>query len=364
VHGGDVAGIKFCGITNHICRNVNFSVHSGELLVLAGATGAGKTTVLNVIAGLVSYRGRVTFDGLTVDNRPPASRNVGYLFQSFALFPHMTVRENIAFGLKARKTPPASVKKRVDDLCRHLHIEHLTDRYPKSLSGGEKQRVALARTLAPDPGILLLDEPFNSLDQATAGLLRMDLKNLQKQLGLTTIYVTHNQKEAFEMGDRIAVICQGAVEQVAKPSEILFNPRTPCVSRLFGSPAIFSCDHATRLDFGLVRAKCGSFSLVVPYGKQDLKKIAVLPSKVHLSANPIETSMPNRFKGCIEAVHPRPPMVHVDVRIKGVVITAELAAFRWEQSGLKIADTAFLGIPLDAVKTLPESDYINRFSLH
>jgi ABC-type thiamine transport system ATPase subunit len=149
--------------------------------------------VLNVIAGLVSYRGRVMFDGLAVDDMPPASRNVGYLFQSFALFPHMTVRENIAFGLKARKTPPASVKKRVDDLCRHLHIEHLTDRYPKFLSGGEKQRVALARTLAPDPGILLLDEPFNSLDQATAGLLRMDLKNLQKQLGLTTIYVTHNQ---------------------------------------------------------------------------------------------------------------------------------------------------------------------------
>ncbi len=344
--------IELLNISNHICRNTSLSIRDGEFLVLAGATGAGKTTLLNVIAGLSPYKGSVRFDGTTVDGLPPARRNVGYLFQSFALFPHLTVRENIAFGLAVRGTGKQQTAERVDFLLRLIHIHHLENRYPKSLSGGEKQRVALARTLAPRPKILLLDEPFNSLDPRTAKFLRLELTSLQKKLGLTAVYVTHNQREAFEMGDRIAVVNQGDIEQVGSPSEVLFSPRSAAVSNLFGAPNIFSCDKIDGLDFGLGKATCGKLSLIVPFEGRQAAKIAVLPSGVLISGNSIGPSIPNRFEGKVLKIRRKSPVVYIDIQIEETVISAEMPEHLWDETDLDSSDSVHVAIPLKWIRVL------------
>lgn len=345
--------ITLQGITNHICGNTSLSIRNGELLVLAGATGAGKTTLLNVIAGLTPYKGSVSFDGEAVDGLSPAKRNVGYLFQEFALFPHLTVKDNVAFGLQARGASPVSILERVHDILKLMRIQHLERRYPKSLSGGEKQRVALARTLAPRPNILLLDEPFSSLDPRTAKFLRLELKKLQRQLGLTAVYVTHNQMEAFEMGDRLAVVNQGQIEQIGTPSQILFSPQTSAVSKLFGSPNIFKCQGVEGLGFGLAEAECGNLSLIVPYNGKPVDKIAVLPSGIRVSKSPVDASMPNRFKATVKNIRRTPPMVFVDLKINGATVTAELPEGLWDELEIDLASSVHVAIPLKWIRILP-----------
>jgi ABC-type sugar transport system ATPase subunit len=346
--------IELSGISNGVLRNISLSVRDGECLILVGATGAGKTTLLNVIAGLVGYQGTVRFGDTAVDRLPPTQRKVGYLFQSFALFPHMRVRDNIAFGLQACGADPAQIRRRVDMLVRMLNIRHLATRYPKFLSGGEKQRVALARTLAPCPEILLLDEPFNSLDPQTSNCLRLELKSLQRKFGLTAVYVTHDQQEAFDMGARIAVVDHGRIEQVGSPSEILFAPRTGAVSALFGSATLLVCDHIEALNFGLGKAWCGAFPLIVPYEGKPVKKIAVMPSGVRISKYPMDTPAPNRFKGTIREIFKKPPVVIVAVQIAGTRLAAELPEHLWQETGLGISDGVHVMVPLEGIRTLTE----------
>ena len=346
--------IELTGICNSVLRNISLSVRDGECLVLVGATGAGKTTLLNVIAGLVTYQGTVRFGGTAVDRLPPTQRKVGYLFQSFALFPHMRVRDNIAFGLQACGADPAQIHRRVDMLARMLNIRHLATRYPKFLSGGEKQRVALARTLAPCPEILLLDEPFNSLDPQTANCLRLELKSLQRKFGLTAVHVTHDQQEAFDMGARIAVVDHGRIEQVGSPADILFTPRTEAVSALFGSATLLDCDHVEALNFGLCKAWCGALALIVPYEGKPVKKIAVMPSGVQISRYPMETPAPNRFKGTIREIFKKSPVVTVAVQIAEARLAVELPEHLWYETGLGISDGVHVEVPLKGIRILTE----------
>lgn len=212
--------IELRNVSNYICRDVNLKVLDGELMVLLGPNGAGKTTLLNVIAGLVDYDGSVFFNGVCMDKVPASKRRVGYLFQNLALFPHLDVASNVAYGLKMQKQPQSVIKARVSELLQMMGIENLSSRYPRHLSGGEKQRVALARALAPSPAILLLDEPMASLDLETARYLRAELKQLQKKIGITTVYVTHNLEEARELADRICIIENGCIKQVSGAEEI------------------------------------------------------------------------------------------------------------------------------------------------
>lgn len=200
-------------VSKYCCRQVNLTVADKELLVLWGPNGAGKTTLLNVIAGLTDYEGSVLFDGEPVDTLPANKTGVGYLFQRLALFPHLDVTANVAYGLKAKREPQNRVKDRVKELLEMLDICHLAKRYPRELSGGERQRVALARALAPSPRILLLDEPLTGLDAKSALRLRAELKEWQQERGGTMIYVTHNQAEAKEIADRTAYIEGGRIER-------------------------------------------------------------------------------------------------------------------------------------------------------
>ncbi len=212
--------IELAEVSNHVCRQINLTIDEGDIFVIVGPTGAGKTTLLNIIAGLVDYSGRVLIDGKSVNRVSPSQRSVGYLFQEPALFPHMTVESNIAFGLRAQRHATELIESRVDALMHMLQIKHLRGRYPRSLSGGEQKRVALARSLAPRPRVLLLDEPTSSSDLETADHLRRELHSFLKRLGITTVLVTHNLLEAREIADKAAVMSGGMIRQLRDVADI------------------------------------------------------------------------------------------------------------------------------------------------
>jgi putative spermidine/putrescine transport system ATP-binding protein len=208
----------------------------GEFVSFLGPSGCGKTTTLRMIAGFeMPTDGSIRIDGRDVTNVAPNKRNVGMVFQSYALFPNMTVKDNIAFGLKLRGTPGDKVKARVGELLELIHLGDRGDRYPYQLSGGQQQRVALARALAIEPTVLLLDEPLSALDAKIRIALRHEIRQIQRQLGITTVYVTHDQEEALELSDRIVVMSEGHVEQVGTPFEIYNFPATAFVASFVGT---------------------------------------------------------------------------------------------------------------------------------
>jgi len=257
--------ITLKNISKYVCQAVTLDIFDKELLVLLGANGAGKTTLVNIIAGLTDYGGSVFFDDVPVDKLPANKRGVGYLFQDLALFPHLDVAANIAYGLMSQQQPRERVDARVSELLQMMKIKHLLSRYPKHLSGGEKQRVALARALASSPKVLLLDEPLSSLDAQTAKYLRTELRQLQRELGITTIYVTHDLQEAEEMADRIAVLQNGHLEQTSKPEEVFFYPKNEKVSDFIGAPNILDCDYCRSLGKGVMEVGCGGLPIIVPH---------------------------------------------------------------------------------------------------
>lgn len=218
-----------------VLEPTDLRIESGETLVLLGPSGCGKTTTLRLIAGLdVPDSGRVLFNDEDVTMLPIEKRNIGMVFQSYALFPNMTVAENIAYGLVVRKMPEGERIKRVGEMLEMMHIESLADRQITQLSGGQKQRVALARAIAPRPRALLLDEPLTALDARLRETLRVDINTLLRGLGITTVYVTHDQAEAMALGDRIAVMDKGRISQVGTPQDIYFRPANSFVADFIG----------------------------------------------------------------------------------------------------------------------------------
>jgi iron(III) transport system ATP-binding protein len=216
-------------------NGVSLVVHDGEFVCFLGPSGCGKTTLLRIIAGLERQNaGTVLMRGRDVTGLPPSQRNYGIVFQSYALFPNLTVAGNVAYGLETRHVDRARIAARVAELLDLVHLPAHRHRYPAQLSGGEQQRVALARALAPSPSLLLLDEPLSALDARVRLALRQEIKSLQKRLGITTIMVTHDQEEALAMADRIVVMNHGGVEQVGTPGEIYMTPRSLFVARFVG----------------------------------------------------------------------------------------------------------------------------------
>lgn len=215
--------------------NVDLQIQKGSLVALLGPSGSGKSTLLRLIAGLEKPdSGEIWISGQDMTNRNVRSRGIGFVFQHYALFKHMSVRENIAFGLNLRKTPKARIKERVEELLHLVQLQGFGDRYPAQLSGGQRQRVALARTLAVDPQVLLLDEPFGALDAKVRKELRAALRHLHERIDVTTIFVTHDQEEAMELADEIVVINKGRIEQVGTPAAIYDRPATPFVMSFVG----------------------------------------------------------------------------------------------------------------------------------
>ena len=220
----------------HASKDVNISIPKGKLVALLGPSGSGKTTILRMIAGLEQPdSGDIIIDGKVVNKVPGSERGIGFVFQSYALFRYMTVYDNIAFGLRVKKVPEKEIKARVSELLKLISCEGLEKRYPSQLSGGQRQRVAFARALAPNPQILLLDEPFAAIDAKVRLELRTWLKQMITKLHITSIFVTHDQDEAIEVADEIIVTNQGRVEQAGTPQELYRNPATPFVAHFIGN---------------------------------------------------------------------------------------------------------------------------------
>ncbi|MFH1319325.1 MAG: ABC transporter ATP-binding protein [Bacteroidota bacterium] len=314
--------IEIRNLSNFILNNVNLSIKKGELFVLLGPNGSGKTTLLNSIAGICKYKGEINISDKLMEKIPPHRRDIGYLFQDLFLFPHMTVYENIAFGLKAKKM---EYKKRVEELLDLLNLKELSNRVPLNLSGGEKQKVALARAIAINPGIVLMDEPFNKLDLTTTKYLRIEFKNIIKTLDIACIFVTHNIKEATELADTIGVIINGKIHQVGKPDEIFFSPGSEEVLSFIGRPNILECDEYKYLEDGLTKVKCGELNIIIPTEKKTpVKKVVILSENVFISAENPPGPQINRYDGNIIEIKGNNSTCNIDVEVKGKIIHCQL----------------------------------------
>lgn len=334
--------IELKNVSKYVLSDMNLIVNDKEILVLVGPNGAGKSTVLNVVAGLVDYRGQVFFDGVNMDHVPAHKRGIGYLFQDLALFPHLTVAQNIAYGLKAQGYHDKVVNDRVAELMNALHITRLKDRYTMNLSGGEKQRVAIARALAPFQKILLLDEPTASLDAQTAKYLRAELCALLKALEITAIFVIHDLLGAEEIADRIAIIHKGRIEQVASPKDILFQPKTNTVYEFIGMPNILDCDQCRVLSSGLVEVISGDMRMVLPYEGDLISKIAISPHDIYLSDTKPPGPALNRYTGSVVEVVPLRSIVRIKVSIGRNTLMAELSREAFDEMNLEIGNEVFV----------------------
>ncbi|HEY6014784.1 MAG TPA: ABC transporter ATP-binding protein [Candidatus Limnocylindrales bacterium] len=304
---GDVAAVL----------DFNLAADRGEFVSFLGPSGCGKTTTLRMIAGFEQpTAGTITVNGTDITHRSPNQRNVGMVFQSYALFPNMTVAGNIGFGLKVRKRPKAEIDRRVAELLALIHLEGRGDRYPYQLSGGQQQRVALARALAIEPQVLLLDEPLSALDAKIRIVLRKEIRAIQRQLGITTVYVTHDQEEALSLSDRVVVMSEGRIEQIGTPFEIYNFPATTFVASFVGTLNL--------VEAGVIDAGAGRLSL----DGQEIRTAKAVTSaaaggRVTLALRPEGISFgegpdgSNRLRGTIEDINFLGSIVRIRLRLDG-----------------------------------------------
>lgn len=288
--------------------NVSFSIGKGKLVGLLGPSGSGKTTILRMLAGLEhADSGDIYIDGTLVNDVPASGRKIGFVFQNYALFRYKTVYDNIAFGMKIQKFAKADIKNRVDELIELVGLKGLEKRYPRQLSGGQRQRVAFARALATSPQLLLLDEPFAAIDAKVRKELRAWLRELINQVGITSIFVTHDQDEAVEVADEIIITNHGGIEQIGTPVDIYNNPKTEFVAQFLGQPTIL--DEYTGFK-GFGSTEWGGRAIVRPEFVNVYKKGEVIPY-------PVSTE-----KGIVKRVSFRGSMTELVIRVNGVDIVA------------------------------------------
>ncbi len=296
-------------------EDFNLDVDRGEFVSFLGPSGCGKTTTLRMIAGFEKpTSGTITVDGKDITYKPPNQRDVGMVFQSYALFPNMSVADNIGFGLKVRRRPKADIDRRVGELVELMGLRGRADRYPWQLSGGQQQRVALARALAIEPQVLLLDEPLSALDAKIRIILRKEIRSIQRQLGITTVYVTHDQEEALSLSDRVVVMSDGRIEQIGVPSEIYNFPTTAFVASFVGTLNLVAA--------GVIDAPAGRVSIggqevrtskaVTGAGAGELVTLALRPEGISLGDGP-EGS--NRVHGTIEDINFLGSIVRIRLRL-------------------------------------------------
>ena len=303
--------------------NLTLEVKDGDFMVLLGPSGCGKTTTLRLIAGLETPdTGNIYIGGVLANDLSPKERNVAMVFQRYALYPYMTVFDNIAFPLKIRKLPAHEIREKVRRVAEQLKIDHLLDRKPRQLSGGQQQRVALARALVREPQLFLMDEPLSNLDAKLRILMRTELKKLHQTLKITTIYVTHDQEEAMTLGNRIAILNDGILQQVGGPLEVYERPANMFVAGFIGSPAM------NMLDGELIEKNgkfIGDFGIIsYPISPQVAKEcssekivLGVRPEHINMS----EKRLPGGFKAKIEVVEPLGREYVISINADGIVLT-------------------------------------------
>src|SRR5881398_229702 len=320
-------------------EHVSLEVAGGSLVALLGPSGSGKTTLLRIIAGLeVPDAGTVLYQDEDVTEAAVKDRNVGFVFQHYALFRHMTVFENVAFGLRVRRWPRKRVKERVGELLRLIQLDGLAGSYPSQLSGGQRQRVALARALAPEPKVLLLDEPFGALDAKVRQDLRQWLRRLHDEIHVTSVFVTHDQEEAFEVADRVVIMNHGHVEQTGTPREIFERPANPFVMDFLGNVNVF---HGS-VQNG--RARLGSLEIAYPDYPHDESRAAT----AFIRSHELEIVRARNGRPSLEAkvthINPARPVVKVRVYSEtfGVVLTVDVSWERYAELRLTVGDTVWV----------------------
>jgi sulfate transport system ATP-binding protein len=318
--------------------HVSVEAPGGRLLALLGPSGSGKTTLLRVIAGLESAdSGSVLYQDEEVTNRSARDRNVGFVFQHYALFRHMSVFENVAFGMRVRGWSGDRVRRRVEELLALVRLENYEHRRPAQLSGGQRQRVALARALAAEPRVLLLDEPFGALDAKVRQELRQWLRSLHQQVSCTTILVTHDQEEAFEVADRVVVMNHGRVEQVGSPAEVFEKPASPFVMSFLGHVNVF---HARvqngRAFLGPLEVPCPEY----PHAEPRPATVFVRPHELDLVDKP---DAPGRLAAKVLHAHPAGAVARVHLAGNdGSALSVEISPERYRELDLKAGDTVYL----------------------
>jgi len=323
----------------HALNNINLEVPTGKLVALLGPSGSGKTTLLRIISGLeTADEGSILFQDEDVTGRSVRDREVGFVFQHYALFRHMTVFENIAFGMRVRKAPNSEVQSRVKELLQLVRLEGLGQRYPAELSGGQRQRVALARALAVRPRMLLLDEPFGALDAKVRQELRSWLRKLHEEMHVTTVFVTHDQEEAFEVADQVVVLRGGQIEQVGTPTEVFDHPATPFVMDFLGNVNVFQ----GRLENGEMHL--GPFRMDYPeytHSHAQQATAYVRPHELELTREPASS---RSLAARVIQLNPAGSVLKARVRSEdlGIELTVDVVREQADLLRLRVGDDVFV----------------------
>jgi iron(III) transport system ATP-binding protein len=334
-------------------NDINLNVFSGEFVCLLGPSGCGKTTLLRIIAGLEQQTsGRVIQGGKDVSRLPPAKRDFGIVFQSYALFPNLTAAQNIAYGLENTPMPKRQIEQRVKELLETVGLEGFNQKYPSQMSGGQQQRIALARALALSPSLLLLDEPLSALDAKVRTRLRVEITQLQKRLGVTTVMVTHDQEEALTMADRVVVMDKGVIAQVGTPRMVYQSPKTPFVANFIGSTNLLTGEVVSAN-----QVRCGNILLEAKIEDLEINSqiaISIRPEAIHLLGDSEQNdNLPNVIVGEIEGIEFLGSVYHLTLRPDGnakVAMTIEISIYKARQIDLNLGTTLKIQLPVEELQ--------------
>jgi len=337
-------------------NDINLNVYAGEFVCLLGPSGCGKTTLLRIIAGLEQQTsGRVIQGGKDVSRLPPAKRDFGIVFQSYALFPNLTAAQNIAYGLENTPMPKRQIEQRVKELLETVGLEGFGQKYPSQMSGGQQQRIALARALALSPSLLLLDEPLSALDAKVRNRLRVEITQLQKRLGVTTVMVTHDQEEALTMSDRVVVMDKGVIAQVGTPRMVYQNPKTPFVANFIGSTNLLTGEVVSP-----TQVRCGNILLEAKLENLEVDTkiaIAIRPEAIQLlDSSEQNYNLPNVLSAEIEGIEFLGSVYHLTLRPDGnakAAVTIEVSIHQARQIDLNLGTTLKIQLPVDDLQIFP-----------
>lgn len=293
-------------------RDVTLDIEAGSYFMVLGPTGAGKTILLEAIAGIYRPdRGEIRLDGRDITNIPPRDRNISMVYQDYMLFPHLTVEKNISFGLKLKKMPKEKIKDKIENITNMLGVHHLLHRFPGTLSGGEKQRIAIARAVVTEPKALLLDEPLSALDTQTREILREELNRIHLKTRITIVHVTHNFEEVFSLGDSVAVMNGGNVVQVGRPVEVFKRPNSEFVANFVGIENLFK--GKSTINNGTSAIGINGAKIVSTVCKSGDSVVSIRPEDILVSKKKIESSARNSFNGKIKSIIDKGPIIKIVV---------------------------------------------------